>query len=77
MVEATEARVAVVVQAALPEAELRPESDLWKSGLDSIGSVALLVALEDEFDVEFPNALLTRQTFTSIISISDAVRSIS
>ncbi len=30
-----------------------------------------MVALEDEFDVEFPDEMLTRQTFSSVRRISD------
>jgi acyl carrier protein len=71
-----ESRVAAVVHGVVP-AELTSESNLWESGLDSLGSVSLMVALEEEFDIQFPDALLTRQTFTSIAAISKAVRSIS
>lgn len=32
-----------------------------------------MVALEDEFDVEFPDEMLTRQTFSSVRRISDGI----
>ncbi|MFD7785587.1 acyl carrier protein [Streptomyces nojiriensis] len=50
-----------------------PDTDLWEAGLDSLLSVSLMVALEDEFDVEFPDELLTRETFSSVRRITDAV----
>ncbi|MCF3165810.1 hypothetical protein IPZ64_02545 [Streptomyces violaceoruber] len=51
----------------------RPHTDLWESGLDSLLSVSPMVALEDEFDVEFPDEMLTRQTFSSVRRISDGI----
>ncbi|MFD3908352.1 acyl carrier protein [Streptomyces sp. CB04723] len=48
-----------------------PDTDLWESGLDSLLSVSPMAALEDEFDVEFPDEMLTRQTFSSVRRISD------
>ncbi|MEV5441047.1 acyl carrier protein [Streptomyces sp. NPDC052644] len=50
-----------------------PETDLWEAGMDSLLSVSLLVALEEEFDVEFPDELLTRETFASVQRITAAV----
>ncbi len=50
-----------------------PDTDLWESGLDSLLSVSLMVALEDEFDVEFPDEMLTRGTFSSVRRISDGI----
>ncbi|GGM89383.1 hypothetical protein GCM10011609_27810 [Lentzea pudingi] len=40
-----------------------PELVLADRGLDSIGTINLLVALEDEFDVVFPDELLAATTF--------------
>lgn len=50
-----------------------PGTDLWEAGMDSLLSVSLLVALEDEFDIEFPDDLLTRETFSSVDRITAAV----
>ncbi|MFX4290856.1 acyl carrier protein [Streptomyces bohaiensis] len=50
-----------------------PDTDLWSMGLDSLRSVRLMVALEDEFAIEFPDELLTRETFSSVRRMSDAV----
>jgi acyl carrier protein len=49
------------------------EADLYRAGLTSHASVNLMLALEDEFDVEFPERLLRRQTFESIALISAAL----
>ena len=50
--------------------------DLYAVGLTSHGTVNVLLALEDELDVEFPDALMRRETFRSIDSLSEAVTSL-
>ncbi len=57
---------------ASPE-ELGPESDLYAAGLTSLTTVHVMLALEDHFDVEFPDNLLSRQTFETLQSICEAV----
>ena len=52
---------------------LQEESDLYHAGLTSLATVGLMLALEDEFDVEFPDSMLSRRTFGSIGSIADAI----
>lgn len=48
-------------------------SDLYDAGLTSLITVNLLLAIEDHFDVEFPDELLSRRTFQSIDALADAV----
>mgnify|MGYP002716489192 CR=1 FL=1 len=51
----------------VPAAESLPDdADLYAAGLSSYGTVELMVALESEFAVEFPDGLLTRATFGSV-----------
>lgn len=52
---------------------LRDDADLHAAGLSSYGTVELMVAIEQEFGLEFPDALLTRATFGSIDSVAAAV----
>ena len=52
---------------------LDPESDLYNAGLTSLATVGVMLALEDRFNVEFPESMLRRKTFESLESISDAV----
>ncbi len=54
-------------------AELSDEDDLYAAGLTSHGSVNLMLALEERFDIEFPEQLLRRRTFESIAAIRAAV----
>ena len=55
---------------------LSDTADLYEAGLSSFASVQLMLALEDEFDVEFPEHLLNRKSFSSIASIADALAQI-
>lgn len=52
---------------------LSADSDLYNAGLTSLATVGLMLALEEEFDIEFPDSMLSRKTFSSIESISDAI----
>jgi acyl carrier protein len=47
--------------------------DLYRAGLTSHASVNLMLALEDAFDIEFPERMLKRQTFESVAAISEAI----
>ncbi|HTK17001.1 MAG TPA: acyl carrier protein [Acidimicrobiia bacterium] len=65
--------VAAHTRLAVDVATLADSDDLYNAGLTSHASVNLMLALEDAFDVEFPERLLRRQTFESIASISAAL----
>ena len=52
---------------------LDERADLYEAGMTSHASVNLMLALEDAFDVEFPDAMLTRSVFQSIASIAAAL----
>lgn len=47
--------------------------DLYEAGMTSHSSVNVMLAVEDHFDVEFPDSLLRRDTFQSVAGISNAV----
>lgn len=65
--------VAAHTRLAVDVATLSNEDDLYRAGLTSHASVNLMLALEDAFDIEFPERLLRRQTFESITSINEAI----
>jgi acyl carrier protein len=50
------------------------DDDLYEVGLTSLTSVNIMLAIEDEFDIEFPDSRLRRQTFDSIQSLVDVVK---
>jgi acyl carrier protein len=55
---------------------LSETEDLFETGLTSHDSVNVMLALEDAFDIEFPDALLKKSTFESIAAIRDALISL-
>ena len=48
-------------------------TDLYRAGMTSYASVVLMIALENEFGLEFPDAMLSRNVFESIDSIASAI----
>jgi acyl carrier protein len=55
---------------------LKDDQDLYAAGLTSHASVNIMLALEEAFDVEFPDQMLTRNVFESIAAIDSAVGSL-
>jgi acyl carrier protein len=54
-------------------AQLDAEASLYQAGLTSHASVNLMLALEDHFEIEFPERMLRRRTFENIASIESAI----
>jgi acyl carrier protein len=52
---------------------LADEADLYQAGMTSHASVNVMLALEGEFDVEFPDHMLKRSVFESIAAIRTAI----
>lgn len=52
---------------------LDDESNLYDAGMTSHASVEVMLTLETEFDVEFPDRMLRRDVFESIAAIRDAI----
>lgn len=59
---------------SVPVDQLTDDGDLYQAGLTSLATVGLMLALEDGFDVEFPDSMLSRKTFGSIASLAAAVQ---
>lgn len=53
---------------------LSDDADLHAAGLTSFGSVEVMMALEEEFGIEFPDRMLNRRNFASIAAIANAVQ---
>lgn len=60
----------------LPLEEIRDSTDLYRAGMNSYSSVLLMISLENEFGLEFPDGMLSRSVFESIDSIANAVESL-
>ncbi len=52
---------------------LGERDDLYQAGMTSHASVNVMLALEGEFDVEFPDHMLKRSVFESIAAITTAI----
>jgi acyl carrier protein len=52
---------------------LAADADLYSAGLTSHATVNVMLALEDAFDVEFPDAMLRKSTFGSVQSLHAAL----
>lgn len=53
--------------------EIGDEADLTSLGLDSMAATNLMIDIEDAFDVQFPDEMLTPETFHSAASLAQAV----
>jgi acyl carrier protein len=53
--------------------DLPTGADLYQAGMSSHASVNVMLALEDRFDIEFPDRMLKRSVFESIASIEAAL----
>ncbi len=58
-------------------ATLSDDDGLFEAGMTSHANVNVMLALEEAFDIEFPEAMLRRSTFSSIAAIRDALLELS
>jgi acyl carrier protein len=77
MSEATIPRIRKVLREhgrlSVDAAQLKENADLYEAGLTSHASVSIMLALESEFEIEFPDQMLSRGVFSSVAAISNAV----
>ena len=52
---------------------LAEDADLYQAGMTSHASVNVMLALEGEFELEFPDHMLKRSSFESIAAIPSAI----
>lgn len=58
----------------LPTEEIEDLTDLYRAGMSSQASVMLMVAVEAEFSIEFPDAMLSREVFRDIETMASAIQ---
>ena len=58
---------------AVDASSVAEDSNLYDAGLTSHASVTLMLALEERFDIEFPERMLRRGAFASIAAIRSGV----
>ncbi len=52
---------------------LADHDDLYAVGLSSFSTVQLMLALEEEFNIEIPDKMLNRRSFESVAAITNVV----
>jgi acyl carrier protein len=52
---------------------LSDDADLYQAGMSSHASVNVMLALEDAFEIEFPDRMLRREVFQSVAAIRAAL----
>ncbi|MEN7528824.1 MULTISPECIES: acyl carrier protein [unclassified Cupriavidus] len=65
-----------VARLDVPLDTLADNDDLYAAGLSSLATVHVMLALENAFDIEIPDQMLTRQLFRSVDSLAAAVETI-
>ena len=58
---------------AVDPGEVDSQADLYELGLTSTASVNVMLALEEAFDIEFPEDLLERAIFGSMATMGSAI----
>jgi len=58
-------------------AALADNDDLYGVGLSSFSTVQLMLALEEEFNIEIPDKMLNRRSFESVAAITGVVEAVS
>ncbi|NVP56766.1 acyl carrier protein [Mycoplana rhizolycopersici] len=53
--------------------QVADNADLYVAGMSSFASVQIMLAIEEAFDLEFPDSLLNRKSFQSIDAIAKTV----
>ena len=53
--------------------DLGDDDDLYQFGLTSHGTVNVMLALEEAFDIEIPDTMLRKSTFQSVAQIRAAI----
>ena len=58
---------------AIDPREVDEQADLYELGMTSHASVDVMLALEEEFDIEFPDEVLKKSTFESVHNIAQVI----
>ena len=71
-------RAIVAEYASLPmnPGEISDDDDLFQAGMTSHASLSVMLAVEENFGVEFPDEMLSRNVFASVSSIAAALETL-
>ncbi len=76
MDEVVRAVLATHGKLTVPASGVGYRDDLYALGLTSHASVNVMLALEEHYDLEFPDHLLRKSTFGSIASLCEALETL-
>ena len=65
--------LAVHAKLTVDVATLADDDDLFASGMASFASINVMLGLEDALGIEFPDSVLTRDSFKSVNAIAAVV----
>ncbi|MGF6772175.1 acyl carrier protein [Paraburkholderia sp. GAS199] len=57
----------------VPVDTLNDSDDLYAAGLSSLGTVRVMMAIEEYFDIEIPGELITHEMFQSIDALAAVI----
>ena len=58
---------------SVPAGHLAPDADLYRAGLKPLAAIQLMLALEKEFNVKFPEHMINRHSTSSIKAICSCI----
>ncbi len=61
---------------AKPTDELTLNCDLYRAGMKPFEAIQLMLALEEEFEIEFPTKMLNRQSMSSLEAIRSCIEEV-
>lgn len=64
-------------QLGIDDTDLADDANLYEYGMTSRASVTVMLELENEFELEFPEDMLRRDVFESVAAMSRAIQSLS
>ena len=73
MTDAIRGVLATHARLSVPADAIADDMNLYDAGMTSLASVTVMLALEETFDVEFPERMLRKATFSSVAAIRQAV----
>jgi acyl carrier protein len=71
--EAIRSALAAHGRLAVDASEVGRDDDLYAAGLTSHATISVMLSLEDELGIEFPENALRKSTFASIAAIDEAI----
>ncbi len=73
MIEAIHRAIDTKGNLRVPARDLAPQADLYAAGLTPLGAIDVMIEIEREFRIVFPDRILSRQIMASIQRIASCL----